>query len=275
VGRKTDAQKTAAFRFQISSDILTCFSLQQSITSSSSLLQRPAPTVAKTFTIRCSGAMLLPLSILRSRVISNIRTEAMSVSDENTPPFSEHITKAHHRRRTSSLFQVEGTSLLDTIQDNYKPILHTGSPKVAAVSESPIVQGGQHQADEKVPAPVNAATSNLNSINVAAAEAFELWDSHPTNFPRPTFIFTGNMSPYTSSSRVVNILHLAVASRCARALTLVLSTSFPPAAPHSGTITVAAAALIAIFFMVAVSSISITLFIFDQLLHFKTLELDF
>jgi hypothetical protein len=45
---------------------------------------------------------------------------------------------------------------------------------------------------------------------------------------------------------------MAAAYRCARAASQLISASFPPAAPHSGTITLAASSLFGIFFLIGV-----------------------
>ena len=153
---------------------------------------------------------------------------AMSVSDENAPPYCAGQTSKARRRRTSSLFQVEGGSLLDIIGEGNLPfllpdkpiyshdaalapanglvgsvdgacqhLLQPPPPAPAAVSDVIAVNAvnAPSAAPAVVPSAAPAVVPDSNAVNTAAAEAFERWDSQPTMFPRAVFIFSGNSSP--------------------------------------------------------------------------------
>jgi hypothetical protein len=138
----------------------------------------------------------------------------MSVSDENAPPLSVQNSKAHNRRRTSSLFELEGTALLDIIGENNLPFSLPASTKDVAIADSShasvaVVDGVQQQTIQPPAASAHAAAAAANptSVSNAAAEVFERWDSQPTLFPHPTFIFAGMAAPLHGAHALIFCLH--------------------------------------------------------------------
>jgi hypothetical protein len=133
----------------------------------------------------------------------------MSVVDENTPPCPINISKARNRRRGSSLFQVDGNSLLDILGDANLPFLLPTTPKSLPSSTPPqschftaVAEQCENHPEPPPHAPSASSSvseailsSNSKVLYAAAAESFERWNSQPTSFPPPTFFFTGEPSP--------------------------------------------------------------------------------
>ncbi len=127
----------------------------------------------------------------------------MAESDENSHPSASYTSSSRNSRRSSSLFQLHGGSLLDIIGDNNLPFILPESLKQHHAVPSPptsdcsndVVQRDTRQAHEmQEPAQCGACdaqSSSAVSNERNAANSFERWDSQPANFPRPAFVFTG------------------------------------------------------------------------------------
>ena len=133
----------------------------------------------------------------------------MAAIDENTPPSMALQPHARNRRRNSSLFQLEGASLFVAVDDSNLPstpkafLSSTPPQSIDPVASSlPAADGGQqHEVRQSAPAAdaavsdADATASAAAKASAAAANSFEIWNSAPTNFPRPTFFFSGTASP--------------------------------------------------------------------------------
>jgi hypothetical protein len=187
----------------------------------------------------------------------------MSTSDENTHPCPAYNSKARNRRRGSSLFQLQGEALLDILGDSNIPPVPSGSPKHSQdtchslPSETDSSVNHEHATLQNDAArAVGASISNTGNEMSDAAECFERWNAQPTSFPHPAVAFTGNAPPPPPSPRArlphTHVSHFLAANRCAKAASIAICTAFPPVACHAGTITIAATALLAMFFLLAV-----------------------
>ena len=129
----------------------------------------------------------------------------MAESDENSHPSVAHISSSRNSRRSSSLFQLHGGSLLDVIGDTNLPFIlpeslkqHHAVPSPPAIdsrNDGVFRQLNTHQAPE-MHEPAQGGASDVQSSSPIsnecnAADVFERWDSQPTNFPRPALVFTG------------------------------------------------------------------------------------
>jgi hypothetical protein len=145
---------------------------------------------------------------------------AMSVSDENAPPCAGQTSKAR-RRRTNSLFQVEGGSLLDIIGEGNLPFLLPDKPiypNDAALAPANGLLGsvdGACQQLLQLPPPAPAAVSDViavNAVNAPSAAPAVVPSAAPAVVPpiqtRSTLLLQRRLSGGTLSQRCFRVQFL-------------------------------------------------------------------
>ena len=139
------------------------------------------------------------------RAKSIVFPQHMAESDENCHPSVAYTSSSRNSRRSSSLFQLHGGSLLDVIGATNLPFILPESLKQHHAIPSPPASDSSndgvfrqlntqqapemHEPAQGSGPDVQSSSPISNECN--AADSFERWDSQPTNFPRPALVFTG------------------------------------------------------------------------------------